>query len=363
MAVVTYGSAGVTARPVVLPVEESSQVGEARRAAVALAESLGFDATDQGRVALVATEAATNLVKHARRGVVVVQAPRARADGDAPPFVELMAIDRGPGMADATHALRDGYSTAGTSGAGLGAIARTADLFEIDSYPGKGTVVLAQVWPSDRRPGLDDGPDALAIGAVCVPIHGESQCGDAWAIVVDAQRAVVLVADGLGHGPVAAVAAEAASQALVTSARAASQGPADLLQRAHGALRATRGAAVAVATLDATLDALRFAGIGNVAGTLGAVENPSAWRSLVSLNGIVGHQMRSPNEFPYAWAPGTLLVLATDGVRPQWRLEDYPGLTRRHPAIVAATLWRDHTRERDDASVLVVRRPPPRTAA
>lgn len=348
MTVRVHGSVGIASRPVVVPVEESSQAGEARRAAVALAESLGFNETDQGRAALVVTEAATNLVKHARGGVIMLQAPTAGT-------FELLAIDAGPGMADTTRAMRDGVSTAGTSGKGLGAIARVADRFEIDSYPGHGTVVLAYLWAA-KRPPPTPGP-RLDIGAVCVPMHGERVCGDAWSIVEDDAFTTVLVADGLGHGVEAAKAAEAATRALI-DAPAVTRTPADLLVRANGALRATRGAAVAVGTLDAIAGSMRFAGVGNVAATIVPTDTPVATRSLVSLNGIVGHQMRAPNELPYPWGPGTLLVLATDGVRTPWRLETLPGLARRHPAIVAATLWREYTRGRDDATVVVIRQTP-----
>lgn len=360
--------------PTIIPVEDASQVGEARRAATALAGALGFDEVTRGRVALVATEAAGNLAKHAQHGVLIVQTvcadgtaggtdaigPRA-VRGRSCPAVELIAVDRGPGMVDPAHCQRDGFSTAGTPGTGLGAIQRTADLFDIDSHPGRGTVLVARVWP--RRDSLAPAPPppALEVGAVCVPLAGERVCGDAWALVADAERAMILVADGLGHGVDAAVAAEAATRTFVDMVeREGVDGPtlADVLERVHGALRATRGAAVGVALLPRD-GALRFAGIGNIAGSLLSTgieaDGRSATRSLVSHNGIVGHQMRTPHEFAYDCAPGTLLVLASDGVRAHWKLDGYPGLTSRHPSIVAATLWRDFSRGRDDATVVVIR--------
>ena len=86
-----------------IPIREDSQVAEARRAAVALAQSLGFDATHQGRVAITATELATNLIKHGGGGELLVSA---FADTDEI-GVELMALDRGAGIADVGAALRD----------------------------------------------------------------------------------------------------------------------------------------------------------------------------------------------------------------------------------------------------------------
>ena len=78
-----------------LPVHEASQVGTVRRAATALAGRLGFDEVDTARVALVATEMATNLAKHGREGVVLLRAA-ARAPAAS---LELIALDGGPGIA------------------------------------------------------------------------------------------------------------------------------------------------------------------------------------------------------------------------------------------------------------------------
>ena len=304
----TYGSSGVAPRPIVVPVEESSQVGEARRAAAALAEALGFDETAQGRAALVATEAATNLVKHARGGVVFVQAPRATSSGGPPPMLEILAVDRGPGIADPTAALRDGFSTSGTSGAGLGAIRRVADYFELDSYPGHGTVMLAQLTarPSAAADPIDaaDAVPRLETGAVCVPIAGETVCGDAWVASDDDGHMAVLLADGLGHGAAAALAAETATATFLASTERTPPDPRLLLDAIHAALRATRGAAVSIATIDRAERIVRFAGIGNVAGVIVPVDDPTATRSLVALSGIVGHQMRTLQEFAYPWPAG-----------------------------------------------------------
>src|SRR5690348_902797 len=108
-------------------VADPSQVAEVRRAAVALALASGFGNDNCGRVGLVATEMATNLLKHAGGGEIAVQRI-ADVDGDC---LELLAIDGGPGIADAARALEDGYSTAGSPGTGLGAIKRQADRFAL----------------------------------------------------------------------------------------------------------------------------------------------------------------------------------------------------------------------------------------
>ncbi len=323
---------------VAVPVNEASQVGEARRAAVGMADRLGFDEEGQGRVGVVTTEAATNLFKHAREGVVLLRALECgRSLG-----VEVLALDRGPGMADPARCMRDGYSTAGTPGNGLGAMARLSATLDLYSRVPSGTALVARLWADDAP-----GPGRFLVAGVSVPKAGESICGDSWAEAFEGGRALFLVADGLGHGPQAAEASLAAVRIFQERARL---GPAGILQAAHAALRGTRGAAVAVAEIEA--GEVRFAGVGNIAG---CVLSGDASRSMVSHNGIVGHEARRFQEFTYPFPPGAMLVMHSDGVVTRWGLNDSPGLAAHDPALVAGVLYRDFSRGRDDATVLVAR--------
>jgi anti-sigma regulatory factor (Ser/Thr protein kinase) len=333
-------------KPIVLPIEEATQAGEARRAAATLAAGLGFSETDAGRVAIVVTEAAGNLAKHAREGVLVLQS----LSHDHVRGIEVLAIDRGPGMSDPGRCLHDGYSTAGSPGTGLGSIRRLAHEFDLHSVPGAGSVVMARLWSAAPR---TLSAATMLVGALSVPVLGEFECGDAWAVRQRGNESIFLVVDGLGHGVHAAEAAAALVRSLDESLRQSAPGPVELLERAHAALRGTRGAAAAIAVVDTAAGSVRFAGIGNIAAN---ILTDGASRSMVSHNGIVGHQMRKVQEFAYPWSPDSVLVLASDGLKTQWRLDAYPGLARCHPAVVAGTLWRDFTRGRDDVTVLVARR-------
>jgi anti-sigma regulatory factor (Ser/Thr protein kinase) len=319
--------------------EDPSQPGEVRRAASALATRLGCDETDAGRVAVIATEAATNVVKHAGRGEVLLYGGR---DDDAW-RVGIVTIDRGRGMSDTATSMRDGVSTAGSPGTGLGAIRRLATTFDLHSSPA-GTVLLAEVGErGDRRAAFD-------VGVVRAPHPAEVVCGDDCAVVCAADgRCVVLVVDGLGHGLEAASAAEEATRLFRTRPGAA---PEAVLTMLHDGLRGTRGAAAAVAEIDASRRLVRFAGIGNVAGT---VQVDGTIRSMVSHHGTLGHRMQRVQEFTYPWPPHGLVVLHSDGLSSRWDLGAYPGLARRHPMLVAAVLYRDFGRRTDDASVVVVR--------
>jgi anti-sigma regulatory factor (Ser/Thr protein kinase) len=327
----------------VFPINHASDVAAARRAGQKLAGDLGFNEVQAGRLAIVITEAGTNILKHAGEGTLYVM--RAQS-GVATPGVDVLAVDDGPGIADLALSIQDGVSTAGTAGNGLGALRRQSDEFDVWSQRGRGAVFFMRLWRGSTPPE----PCGIEVGALFVPLAGEDACGDGWAASCDLDGATLLAVDGLGHGPEAAKAAAAAVGALE---RNPSRPPAEVLQRAHEALRITRGAALSVARAEYAGGDLRFAGVGNVAGVVVMDEGR---RALVSHNGIVGHNMRKVQEFTAPFPPGALCVLHSDGVQTQWSLDDYPGLSARAPAIVAGILMRDFIRRRDDALVLVARR-------
>ena len=325
---------------VAIAVSEASQAGEARRVATRMAEAIGFDEQARGEVAIVATELATNLARHARDGRLLIQA-LALSGG---PTIEILSVDGGPGMTDVAHCLRDGYSTAGTPGNGLGAVRRLSSVFDVHSTAGAGTVIVSRLCRQASAPA----PARYELAAISIPAPHEEVCGDAWRIAERDGDCAVLVVDGLGHGPLAAHAA-------VRAGAVFDETPFDdgavLIERAHRALAGTRGAALAVARIDA---GLRYTGVGNISGVLAGGERS---RGLASQNGTVGLEIRKVLSFDYEWPPRGLLVMHSDGISNRWRLDAYPGLAQRHPAVVAGVLWRDFGRGRDDATIVVVSRP------
>lgn len=314
----------------------------ARQAAHAVAVRAGFGETDAHRVGIVATELATNLVKHTANGGHLLI--RGSVSGTAE--VEVCALDRGPGMQDASRSLVDGYSTTGSQGAGLGAVRRLATEFDIYSQAGKGTVVLARLRPQAAEPLRRTG---FEVAGVSVAMPGEHVCGDAWGVIMDRGRAVIGVLDGLGHGTHAAAAATAGIAAVFGQADRTS---AEILTAIHQALRHTRGAAGTVVSIEPRGDVITVAGVGNVAA---AVVADGYVRQAVSLGGILGHDVRTFRQYQYPWPAGALLVMHSDGLTSHWSLDSYPGLRLRHPALVAAVLYRDYQRGRDDVTVVVGR--------
>lgn len=327
---------GVTVR-----IADSSAIAQARRLAADQARQLGWDDAAVGRAELVATEIATNILKHANDGCIslVRTGPR----------LQVLAVDRGQGIAEIEAALSPGYSTAGTQGNGLPAIRRMAQRFEFVPTRGKGAVLAVELDDVPRM----DAPDAPSVpslvGAVSIARAGEDVCGDTWALRVTGSRVSLLVCDGLGHGPQAA---EASLQARSTFLQAPHGKPAELMQRLHGALRPTRGAAAAIAQFDRSTRSLAFCGLGNI---VGAIVQATSSKQMVSHNGILGHVAGRIAEFAYDWRPGDNLLMHSDGLSGRWRPEDYPGLWGRSPAAIAGTLYRDFARDRDDATIAVVR--------
>lgn len=328
-------------------VHEPSQVGEVRRAAALIAADQGFGDVAAGRVALVVTELGTNLVKHARRGRLLL-APVNGADGE--PMVEVMSLDDGPGM-DVGRAMADGFSTSGTAGQGLGAVRRLARDFDLYSRDDEGTVIVARI---PARAGQGAAPASAPatvradVGAIAVCAPGETVCGDGWALAQAGHQLALMMADGLGHGPVANEAAQAAERAFH---RGPFESPAVQVERMHQALRSTRGAAVAVAVAD--LDSRRFAyaGAGNISGRiLSGTED----RSLMSHHGTAGLAVRRMQDQHYEWPPHAVLVMHSDGLSARWDLAHDRGLLQHHPSVVAAWLLRSHSRGRDDATVVVL---------
>ncbi|MFI5761080.1 ATP-binding SpoIIE family protein phosphatase [Streptomyces sp. NPDC051563] len=405
--------------PPLLDCEDSAwfrdQPEAARGAAAALGRRVGLGEHRTAQLVLAVAELATNVTKHAVDGSLLLRVLR----NEAVAGVEVLVVDSGPGIADVPAALRDGVSSTGTLGIGLGALRRLADRFDVHSVPGIGTVQLARFWPHPLDPSLTR---ETIVGGITRPIGGEDVCGDAWAARIDtgeqaapvqdgrgdrgdgagltstapdwsiltgartpfgrsdhtsassdrpSQRSprpelkarsallrgatagpghgvLVMSCDGLGHGPMAAIASQAAVHAFRSgSART----PEQAMEEVHRALRGTRGAAVAIARLEPD-GRLLFCGIGNISACVLTTDSRA---SLLSHPGIVGHQMRQLRTYEHRVPAHGTLVMHSDGLSERWTAGDLAGLLHHPPAVIAAGLLRHAGTRRDDASVVAVK--------
>ncbi|MFD4127428.1 ATP-binding SpoIIE family protein phosphatase [Streptomyces globisporus] len=398
--------------PLVLDCEDVAwfrdQPDGARGAAAALGRRIGLGEQRTAQLVLAIAELASNITKHAADGSLLLRVLRTRESAG----VEVIVVDSGPGMADVPAALRDGVSSVGTLGVGLGAVQRLADQFDIHSMPGLGTVQFARFWPHPLDPRLTG---EVAVGGITRPIGGEDTCGDSWAARIDpgeqnaqapaedaaparetpaapgwaamtgarpgeyAHRTgtrpsdrteyalghrrsqlvrgaaagpgdgiLVMSCDGLGHGPMAALASQAAVKAFRSST---AHTPEQVMEAVHRALRGTRGAAVAVARLEVDGRVL-FCGIGNISAS---VVSASSRSNLLSHPGIVGHQMRQLRTYEHRLPAGGALVMHSDGLSERWTPGDLAALLHHPPALIAAGLLRQAGTRRDDASVVVAK--------
>ena len=319
-----------------------SSTAEARRAGARMASLLGLNEKKSGETAIVITEAARNAVVYGGGGQLLLSGIKSKNETR----MEIVALDRGPGIADLPRALQDGYSTGGTPGTGLGAIKRMADAFDVFSNA-KGTAIFARIEQSENE--QRSHKSSVELAGLVSPIAGETASGDNLAWEINGDRCIVMMADGLGHG---IQAAQAADEAVRVFRAHSSESPASLISRVHDALKKTRGAAGAIAEVRTLAGTLTYAGVGNISGSI--LSNTLS-RSLVSHNGTLGHVMARVQEFKVEWPKDGVLVMHSDGLQSRWDLARYPGLLARQPGLIAGVLLRDFRRERDDASVLVLK--------
>ena len=324
-----------------IAVTEESHVGAARRYVAEICARVSTEEVFRGRAAIVATEMTRNVVRHGKGGEIIVRqilAPTATG-------LELLALDRGPGLRNFAECLSDGFSTGGTTGSGLGAIKRLADRFEVFSQPGGGTVAWARLYPS----GSSEAALAFETGGVSVAVEHEKLCGDGWDVLETEGVLRAMVVDGLGHGPFAE---QAACEAMVVFRSQPRTGVASTLSLIDKALTKTRGAAGAIVELSPRKREVTAAGVGNVSMHL-LYDGQS--KGFGCDNGTLGAGVKRINEFRHPWVQGSILVMHSDGIRGHWGLDSYPGVVRRHPGVVAGLLYRDFQRGGDDATVIVVR--------
>lgn len=308
-------------------------VGEIRRHAQDISRLLGFDETLAGKVSIVVTELATNIVKHAGSGEILL------IEGNH--VLHVLAIDQGPGMRNFENSLQDGVSTGGTAGNGLGAIRRGATGYDLFTAEGKGTVFYAEFAVNEEKD--------CGIGAICTPYPGEAVSGDSWESKQTDNKLSLILADGLGHGLMASEASRLATSIFLEEDRA----PEAMMEILHRALRPTRGAAASIAEMDFGKKTISFCGVGNVLGSIKGIGSPG--KKCVNYNGTLGVQIRKTQTMVYPFESDDVFVLASDGLSTHWDLLAYPGLIRRHPFVIAGVLYRDFKKLTDDVTVVVVK--------
>jgi anti-sigma regulatory factor (Ser/Thr protein kinase) len=331
----------------IVPVARASDVHVARRAAKDMALAIGFDAQVGEEITLAVSELASNLVKHARGGTLTLTPVNDAGRGG----MQVESQDRGPGIADVEQAIRNGFSTAGSLGCGLGTVNRLMDRFDITSLRGAdaGTTIICTRWLRVDEPRLS--PCPLEFGAATRAYPTMTVNGDTFVIKRWQASALIAVIDGVGHGQYAHRAAQTARNYVETHV----DQPLDAIFRGvERTCRATRGVVMALVRFDFGADDIRFsfASVGNIEARLfGGLE-----RQQFSIHrGIVGGNAPNPRVTDHRWEPRMVMALHSDGVTPRWRWEDFPDVTKESAMTMAQRLLRRLAKENDDATIVVVR--------
>jgi anti-sigma regulatory factor (Ser/Thr protein kinase) len=323
------------------PIVHPEDIGAVRRAVSRMAVQNMMDATRRAHAELVVTELASNLLHHALPGGFVLARPVETAAGTG---IELLGVDRGPGISNLDAALNGGVPAGEGLGCGLAGVRRLATAFDVYTLAGSGTVVMARLLP-------DGATGAQRWAGVSVALDSGAECGDAWAIADHGGQTTAIVVDGLGHGAKAAEAAHAAVDAFESGS---SDDLEQLARDVHAAMRSTRGGAVGLCRLDPQQRRADFVGVGNVTGRL--VANGSS-QAMVSMSGTLGLELTPPRirQLTYDLADYATLVMNSDGVRDGFDVDAHPGLFKHDPLVVAAVIHGERARGTDDATVLIVR--------
>lgn len=327
------------------PVTDRSYFNIIKREIQKLAEENGFNEAKRGKIDIIVSELTSNLIKHTTHGgeILVKLTGKEKITG-----IEIISLDNGPGMSDLQRMMEDGTSTVGSKGEGLGAIKRLSDEFDVYTLYGNGTVILSRVYIQDKNKRTRQPPDSFQTGAVMVPKSGEQHCGDGWYMLPFKEKWAILTLDGLGHG---VHAYDAVQEGIQYFTQYLSDDPSTVLKQIHEQIRRTRGAVGALIILHPKENTLTFCGIGNIAGKIFSMEGS---KSLLSYNGTLGHNVPNTiNNHVLPWNDSSLLVIHSDGLKSKWDLNKYPHLKRHDASVIAAVLYKDHTRKTDDVLVIV----------
>lgn len=326
-------------------IEERSIISYAKREIHLELVRAAFSERKVAEIDLIVSEMTSNVMKHAGGGELLY---RNSDEGEHSKF-EVICIDKGPGMADPIRMMKDGFSTTGTLGQGLGAIERLSDFSQVYSIPGWGTIVYSVVSKQPMKYRKGESPD-LTVRALCVSKPREQVCGDGYRIKRTTGDVRIFFADGLGHGPEAKTAVDTAGEFFMESDE---ESPVEIIREMHEKVRKTRGLVTSVAVFDKATFQWKVCGVGNIGVR---VYTGLDVKNYMSFNGTVGLNIpRSLKDSVFDVGANQHLIMSSDGLRSRWGVAQYPAIFRYDNTILAAALYRDNVRGNDDASVLIAK--------
>lgn len=282
------------------------------------------------------SELAHNQLAHAKFGELAI----VEIERDGVPGLEVIAVDRGLGIANPAAALQGAPNPSGSLGIGLSAVVRQVDELDLDIRSQAGSCVRVRSFAGPVR--------RSEVGILARAHPAEQVIGDHAVFVRDGRGLVVGVVDGLGHGPLAR---EASDRAVARLLERPGLDPTEQLQAIHGALAGTRGAVMSLVRIDR---AIEHAGVGNIATRVVASDGTA--HPLTPTAGTLGSVLpRRIHVDHYPRRADDLVVMFSDGLIGRLELVSEPAVTRRHPIAIAQHLMERFVRGNDDAIIAVVR--------
>jgi anti-sigma regulatory factor (Ser/Thr protein kinase) len=327
-----------------IPIYDEASVSTARQRVREAGQRFNLTTEIVESVALIASEVTHNQLRHARHGYFAVKPIRCgQVNG-----LEIIAADIGPGIKKPTLAIQDRNSTAGSLGAGVGAVCRLADEVAFDNRIDEGFCIIARKF---QKP---DVPRCCEIAIMGRPYPGEVISGDDAVFFESESTFIAAVADGMGHGPDARKASNLAMESL-SSKRDQSLG--DIVIALNKELSGTHGCAMTIIRYDKITRTAECVSLGDVHAHLYYLKDAHFFTPTPLVLAAGQFQKQRVRVEKVEVQPGSVLLMFTDGLKSRTTLKGQLELLRQHPNAIAEHLLENDSRPDDDALVLVARFP------
>jgi|GEM_PF-2250757 len=332
--------------PVTLEIEDDYSIHSILNAALNRAKSIGMKENSLSELEVIVKELVTNVITHGGNiGKVIIS----HHHEDKSDVLLLDVIDSGPGFSNFDKALEDGYSSSGSMGGGLPSIRRFSERVELINSSPKGSHI--RVTKRVNFSNEDNLPWSFAL--FTRPFPGQTECGDQGTLIRNQEGILLVLADGLGHGPQAAHAAKKAIEVVQNSHRLQLS---ELIKTLDHQLKKTRGVAISLARIRKGTKKIEWVGIGNVSGRLMSLKDGIHLEQKVfaNFNGTIGRSVDRYKILEYAFEDDEWLMIHSDGLTRNW-MSTFIESNRGTPHEVGLKVIRENSRVNDDSSLLIGR--------
>ncbi len=333
-------------------------IGHTRRSIVEESKKLGFNPTELAEISIVINELCTNFIKHKAVDGTLNFKILNETDRVG---IEITAQDKGPGIKDVDEVIKNGVSTKGTMGGGVGAIKRLMDSFEIYSnynnskyisfesnHPDLesiGTLIILKKWTSSSSKHEEND---IKFSILSRPHPGLGVNGDHYFVKKFKDRCIFAVIDGLGHGVEANLAAKLVSEIINENTHKSTE---DMLITINGGISHTRGAVAGIILIDTIKREFQYSAVGNIEFRY---KSDGSTERFIPTSGILGaHSNKKIIVHRHVYEKGAIITMCTDGISNKWDYASYIDTFAFNPSAFANSILKDFGKATDDATILV----------